>query len=73
MMYKTTGFQCPVTGEWVIARYYRKVVTLRAADDAVQPDTHAYCLRYTNKRAETLEDADDYLHEVSQGQSEGFS
>jgi hypothetical protein len=70
--YKTTGFQCPVTGEWVIARYYRKMVTLQAASDAIQPDTHNYCLRYTNKRAESLEEAYQYLHEVSDGQSEGL-
>jgi len=69
---KTTGFQCPVTGEWVIARYYRGIVTLRAASDAIQIDTHSYCARYTNKRSGSLEEADQYLHEVSDGQSEGF-
>lgn len=79
----TTGFQNPLNGQWVVARYAFGRVTLEPGDDLwvkdgtisteTNAETVAYCQRYTNKRLHSLEDADQYLHEISDGQSEGFA
>ncbi len=81
-MYKT-GFQCPATGQWVVARYAFGRVTLEPGDaewmkdGTISPEnaalTDAYCKRHTNKRLRSLEEADQYLYDISDGQSEGFA
>jgi hypothetical protein len=86
-----TSFQCPETGQMVIARYaFGKVTLEAAADDDVfekmlasgdstpeaiaetQAATRAYCARHTNKRISSLEEADQYIVTVSDGQTFGF-
>jgi len=70
--YYTAGFQCPVTGEWVIVRYEQGRVTFTASDEAEAPDTMIYCKRHTNKRVGSFEEAEEYISSVSDGQFEGL-
>ena len=74
-MKNRTSFQCPDTGQTVIAHYAFGRVMLRAASDdgeEILPDTLAYCKQHTNKRCRSFDEADDYIVRVSDGQSFGF-
>lgn len=74
-MYRTS-FQCPVSGQTVIATYAFGRVRVRVADESdegdVTPETEAYCQKYTNKRCRSLGQANEYIVKVSDGQTFGF-
>lgn len=67
------SFQCPDTGQTVIALYAFGRVTVRPAeeqgDGEVDPQTIAYCRRVTNKRCQSLDEADEYIRSASDGQA----
>lgn len=70
-----TAYQCPDTGQTVIAHYaFGRVSITAAADDdqPIDPATIAYCKKYRGKRFKTFEAADDYIRKVSDGQTFGF-
>jgi hypothetical protein len=68
----STGFQCPDTGEWVVAKYAFGKLIVTFADDATMPETKEYCKRHTNKRFKSLDEANDYIIRASQGQTFGL-
>jgi len=76
-IYKTT-FQCPDTGYTVIARFARGRITITPANDEdetdpeTRADTEAYCAKHSGHRAKTIEEADDYIMRVADGQAFGF-
>lgn len=71
MKYRTS-FQCPDTGETVIARYAFGRITIVMADDAEMPETFKYCQNYTNIKFNTFEAANDFIIQISDGQTFGF-
>lgn len=76
MKYRTT-FQCPDSGQTVIAHYAFGRVSITAADYDDLPDdliatTLAYCKKYRGKRFKSFEAADEYIRKVSDGQTYGF-
>lgn len=72
IMHYRTAFQCPSTGETVIANYAFGRVTMTPDNDAEMLETFQYCLRNTNKRCKTFAEADKYLISVAEGQTCGF-
>lgn len=70
-----TAFQCPDTGQTVIAHYTFGRVTITPADDDDGPimlATRDYCANYTGKICKTFDDANEYILRVSDGQAYGF-
>jgi hypothetical protein len=67
-----TSFQCPVTGESVIARWARNSIIIVPTGEAKMPDTKNWCASHSHVRRETWEEADDYIIHVSDGQTFGF-
>lgn len=78
----STTFQCPETGQMVRASYAFGKVTLESLDDEWVKDgtisaitneqTIAYCQRYSNARFKSLNEADQYIVKISDGQTFGF-
>jgi hypothetical protein len=75
MKYRT-AFQCPDTGQTVIAHYAFGRVSITAADDddehELEAATVAWCKKYRGKRFRSFEAADEYIRRVSEGQTFGF-
>ncbi len=75
MKYRT-AFQCPDTGQTVVAHYAFGRVSITAFDDDddrdIEAATVAWCKKYRGKRFKSFDAADDYIVRVSQGQSFGF-
>lgn len=70
-MYRTS-FQCPETGQTIIARYAFGRVTLQAVTDdgeEIMHETLVYCNRHTNKRCRSFDEAEEYVIQVSDGQA----
>lgn len=74
MRYRTS-FQCPDTGQTIIANYAFGRLTVRAVTDdgeEVMSDTLAWCKRHNNKRFSTFDAANEYLIKVTDGEAYGF-
>jgi hypothetical protein len=71
MSYRT-AFQCPITGETIIAHYAFGRVTMHSADDAQDPATEDYCAQHSGRRCGSLAAADHFIVQVSEGQTDGF-
>lgn len=74
MKYRT-AFQCPETGQTVIAHYIFGRVTIVPADDDDEPvfsETREYCTKYTGKICSDINDANEYIIATSDGQTYGF-
>lgn len=73
--YRTT-FQCPDTGQTVIAHYIFGRVSITPADDddenPLDEATITYCKKYRGKRFKSFDAADEYIRKVSDGQTFGF-
>ncbi len=70
----STSFQCPVTGEWVTARWSQRrgSITIEPMEDAKMEETKNWCASHSYAREETWEEADHYIIHVSDGQTFGF-
>lgn len=78
----STSFQCPETGQMVIATYAFGKVEFRALDSDWVKDgtisaetneqTIAYCRRHSGHRFRSLQEADQYVVRASDGQTFGF-
>lgn len=76
-----TSFQCPTTGQTVVASYAFGRLTVRAIDDddvaselteETKTETHAWVAQHTSKRFSSLDAANEYLIKASDGQTFGF-
>lgn len=71
MSYRTS-FQCPSTGETIIARYAFGRVTFEAVandDGTIADETREWVRTHTNRRCTSLEAAEEYLADASEGQA----
>ena len=75
MKYRT-AFQCPETGQTVVAHYAFGRVSITAFDDdeerPIEPATLAYCKRFRGARFTSFAAADEYIRKVSDKQTFGF-
>lgn len=74
MRYRTS-FQCPDTGQTIIAHYAFGKVTFSAVSEdgeEIEQETYDWVKKYTNHRSSTAILANHYLLRVSEGQSMGF-
>lgn len=74
MVYRSS-FQCPVTGETVIAHYAFGRLYIRAAQDddwPVSEDTVTWCKKHSGKRFKKIDAASDHLVRIGEGQTFGL-
>lgn len=69
------AFQCPDTGQTVIASYAFGKVTIRAVSEDgedIMSETEVWCRKHTNRRCEGFDAANDYVIKISEEQSFGL-
>lgn len=70
-----TGFQCPASGQYVTATYAFGKLTITPSlmdNETLFPETEAWVKQHTGKRFKSASEAEEYIIDVSDGQTFGF-